>query len=94
MTSPDEPIELKEYEYYVGHTLVTAQLGEKQAERMGAVPAGSGQLPKPEVGHVENRDQARANPAMAEPDAKGTTNESVDSEALDKARETRNRRSR
>lgn len=90
MTSPDAPVALGEYEYYVGHTLIQAQLTDKQAEAIGAVPAGSGQLDKPKVGQVANKEQERSNSQMAEPDAKGA--EGSDPEALDKARTTRNRR--
>lgn len=92
MTSPDSPVALNEYEYYVGHMLVTAQLTEAQAEKMGAVPAGSGQLDKPEEGKVANKEAERAGSRMKEPDAQGA--EGSDPAALDKARDTRNRRAR
>lgn len=93
MTSPDQPVALSEYEYYVGHTLITAQLTDKQAENLGAKPVGtSSAADKPKVGEVANKEQERGNSQMAEPDAAGA--EGNDPDAVNKARETRNRRAR
>ncbi len=94
MTTPEQaqpgPTKLSEYDYYVGHVKLTAQLTEAQAEAMGAVPAGT-DIDAPEQGKVANREQERGNSQMAEPDANGTTG--GDNEAINKARQTRNRRS-
>lgn len=90
VTSPDQPVPLAEYEYYVGHMPITAQLTEAQAERMGAKPVGQAVAPK--EGEVPNNEAQRAASHMAEPDAQGA--EGDDPDALNKARETRNRRAR
>lgn len=91
-TSPDAPVELGEYEYYVGHMKTTAQLTAAQAEKMGATPVG--QAEAPEVGQVPNKEAERAASRQKEPDVQGATNSNEDPDALNKARDTRNRRAR
>lgn len=90
MTSPDEPVELKEYEYYVGHMPITAQLTAEQAEAMGAKPVG--EAVDPPEGQVPNNEAQRAASQMKDADDKGATGN--DPDAVNKARETRNRRAR
>lgn len=87
---PDELHELSEYEYYVGHTKLTAQLTAEQAERMGAKAPGTAQAPK--VGEVDNKEAERASTHMKDADADGVSGD--DPEALNKARTTRNQRAR
>lgn len=92
MDSAAEPAKLKEYEYYVGHVLITAQLTEEQAEAMGAKAPGTAEAP--EVGKVPNKEAERGASQMAKPDSDGVDNDTIDPDALNKARDTRNRRSR
>lgn len=84
----DKPLELKEYEYYVGHMLVTAMLTEEMAERLGAAPVGRAE--KPTEGAVPNRTAEQVSSHTREAEDSGV--EGDDPEALDKARRTRNRR--
>lgn len=86
----DAPLELKQYEYYVGHMKITAQMTEAQAEKVGAKPIGEA-VDDPEGG-VQNKEAERASTQMAAAEESGVTGD--DPEALNKARETRNRRSR
>jgi hypothetical protein len=92
-TSPDAPRELKEYEYYVGHMLLSAQMTEEQAAKVGAVPVGTSQE-APEPGKMPRKETERAASHMKAADAQGATNENEDPEALNKARDVRNRRPR
>jgi hypothetical protein len=89
-TSPDAPVKLEEYEYFVGHMRLTAQMTAEQAEKVGAKPIGEAEAP--EVGKVPNREAERAASRQKEPDAQGAEGE--DPEALNKARDVRNRRAR
>lgn len=91
-TSPDAPRQLDEYEYYVGHVKLTAQMTAEQAERVGAKPLGQSEAPL--IGQVPNKQAEIAASHMKDPDTKGAVNSNEDPDALDKARETRNRRSR
>ena len=94
-TSMAEPVEMKEYEYYVGHVKTTAMLTEKMAKRLGAKPVGEAQAP--EEGNVDNNEAQRASTDTREaedagvkatyPD--GTTGE----DAQTKQRSARNKRS-
>lgn len=86
----NEPVKLKIYEYMVGHMPIQAQLTEEQAKAMGAVEPGTAEDP-PE-GQVPNKEAERAGTHMAAPDTKGADGD--DPEALNKARDVRNRRSR
>ncbi len=86
----EKPVELKVYEYYVGHTPIQAQLTAEQAEAMGAKEPGQAQDPK--VGEVPNNEAELKNTHMKQADANGA--EGNDPDALNKARETRNKRPR
>lgn len=93
--SAAEPAKLNEYEYYVGHMKMTAQLTEDQAEAMGAKPVGElTDEDKPQVGAVPNREAERAASQMRKPDEDGADNTTVEPDAVNKARDTRNRRPR
>jgi hypothetical protein len=84
----DKPVELKVYEYYIGHVPIQAQMSAEQAEAMGAKEPGQAEDPK--VGEVPNNEAELKNTHMAKADVNGAEGE--DPEALNKARETRNRR--
>lgn len=90
MTAPDQPVELKTYEYYVGHMPIQAQMTAAQAEAMGAKAPGQA-VDEPE-GQVSNKEAERANTHMKDPDTNGA--DGADGDALNKARTTRNQRSR
>lgn len=84
----EQPLELKEYEYYVGHMPVTAMLTEEMAERLGA--KGVGEATDPAEGEVPNNTAESVSTHMREADDSGVNG--PDSDAVDKARTTRNRR--
>lgn len=84
------PLELKEYEYYVGHVKLTGMFTKAGAEAIDAKPVGSGaEGPKP--GEVPNLENERNASRMAEAEANGVAGD--DPDALNKARTQRNRRS-
>lgn len=85
----EKPVELGIYEYYVGHVPIQAQMTKEQAESMGAKAPGEAQ--DPEVGQVPNNEAELKNTHMKQADAAGVEG-SEDPEALNKARDTRNRR--
>ncbi len=80
------PIQLREYEYMVGHIKVTAQLDEAAAERLGAVPVGEG-AEEHELGQVPNRENERMQ--MSPGDREGVVDPD---DKLGKARTARNKR--
>ncbi len=90
-----EQLELKEYEYMVGHTPVTAMLTAKQAERLKAKPVGEAESPG--TGNVVNNEAERTATQSREAEdsgvkathSDGTTSES----AAEKTRVARNKRS-
>lgn len=84
-----QPLELKEYEYYVGHVKLTAMLTEEMANRLDAVPAGEG-AQAPEEGAVPNRTAEQLSSHTREAEDSGVTG--TESEGINKARTTRNRR--
>lgn len=91
MTSADgNRQQLSEYEYFVGHMRLTAQLTAAQAEKMGAKPVGEAEAP--EVGKVPNKEAERIASNQRDADANGVDGD--DPDALNKARDTRNRRPR
>lgn len=85
----EAPLELKEYEYYVGHAKLTAMLTEEMADRLQAVPVGEG-AEAPQEGAVPNRtaEQLSTHHRQAEDDGV----DGPDSDGINKARNTRNRR--
>lgn len=85
----DQPLELKEYEYYVGHVKVTAMLTEEMAQRLDAVPVGEGAV-APKEGAVPNKTAEQVSSQTRESEDSGVAGD--DPEALNKARTTRNRR--
>lgn len=83
-----EPQELGEYEYFVGHAKMSAQMTKEHAEAVGAKPVGElGDTPDDAT---DNKNAERMGSHMAKSDEHGVTGENAD--ALDKARSVRNRR--
>lgn len=89
-----EPLELKEYEYVVGHVPTTAMLTEKQAKRLGAKPVGEAEVP--DTGKSENREAQRMQTSHREAEDAGVNATHPDGgtseEAVTKARVARNKR--
>jgi hypothetical protein len=82
------PQELKEYEYFVGHAKMTAQLTEEHAQAIGASPVGTlGDTP---ADPCDNKNAQRLSSQQAKSDEHGVNG--PDTNALDKARDVRNRR--
>lgn len=90
----DEKLELKEYEYMVGHVPVTAMLTEKQAQRLGAKEPGTAQSPG--TGNVVNNEAERTATQTREAEDRGVNAahaDGTDSEqAAEKTRAARNKR--
>lgn len=89
-----EPLEMQEYEYYVGHVKTTAMLTERMAERLGATAVGEAEAP--EVGNVTNNEAERASTHTREAEDSGvnaTHPDGSDSESTaGKTRTARNKR--
>lgn len=86
--------ELKEYEYMVGHTSVTAMLTKEQAEKLGAVEPGT--ATSPGTGSVFNNEADRQTTVTREAEDRGvnaTHADGTDSEqTAEKSRAARNKR--
>lgn len=85
-----QPLELKEYEYTVGHMKVTAMLTEKKAAMLGAVPVG--EAVDPPVGQVPNREAEGRATHTREAEDNGVSNPAA-AEVTEKTRAARNKRS-
>lgn len=89
-----EPVELKEYEYVVGHVPTTAMLTEKQAKRLGAKPVGEAEVP--DTGAIENREAERMQTRHREADDAGVAATHPDGatteDVITKSRTARNKR--
>lgn len=84
-----QPLELKEYEYMVGHVPVTAMLTEKQAARLKAVAVGEAKSPG--EGNVINNEAERTATQSREAEDNGVQAPGTD-EAQTKAKTARNKR--
>jgi hypothetical protein len=89
-----EPEELKEYHYYVGHMEVTAMLTEEMADQLDAVPIDE-DLDEPTGGKTSNNEANRmATRSRPADDAGVVSDEDPDGkQATGKARSARNKRS-
>jgi hypothetical protein len=85
----DQPVELKEYAYYVGQAKMTAQLTPEMAEQLGAVEVGQGEPQKPGEGDGTNREAQRLSTQTQTAEERGVAGAE---EGMNKARQTRNRR--
>lgn len=88
-----EPEELKEYHYYVGHMEVTAMLTEEMAEQLDAVPIDE-ELEPPTGGKTSNNEANRMATRSREADDAGVVSEDDPDgkTATGKARGARNKR--
>jgi hypothetical protein len=89
----DDPKELEEYHYYVGHVEITAMMTPEMAEQVGAVPVDE-DLEEPEGGKEGNNEANRLSTRSREADDAGVTSEEDPDgkTATGKARNARNKR--
>lgn len=83
-----DPLEIREYHYYVGHIEHSAMLTPKMAERLNAVPIDQ-PLEDTETGNVDNNEAQRMSTAAGEADTAGVTGTE---DAATKTRSARNKR--
>jgi len=88
-----EPKELQEYHYYVGHVEITAMMTPEMAEQVGAVPVDE-DLEEPASGKEGNNEANRLSTRSREADDAGVTSEEDPDgkTATGKARGARNKR--
>lgn len=88
-----EPEELKEYHYYVGHMEVTAMLTEEMADQLDAVPIDE-ELDEPTGGKTSNNEANRMATRNREADDAGVVSDDDPDgkQATGKARNARNKR--
>jgi hypothetical protein len=86
----DQPLELKEYEFYIGHVKTTGMLTKEMADSLGATEVGAS-TPPAEDQPVANTNAQRLSSQNAAGDESGVVSDNPD--ALNKARTARNRRS-
>lgn len=93
-TVADKPLELKEYEYMVGHVPITAMLTAEHAERLGATAVGEAESPG--EGNVVNNEANRSATATRAAEDSGVQAAHADGtdtdSAAEKTRVARNKR--